>query len=119
MLERLCKRHIVLLGFGHTNAHVVRMWGMQPIPDTDLTCISNFTIATYSACYPLLAGYQIPQEQMEIDLVQYCSSVGVRLITTCAIGLMSLGGKSNLSIAPQCPMTCCRLALAPFRRLTP
>jgi len=39
MIERLSSRHLVLLGIGHTNAHILRMWQMNPIPDTDLTCI--------------------------------------------------------------------------------
>ena len=42
MDERLAGKHIVLLGIGHTNAHIVRMWGMNPIPDADLTCIGRF-----------------------------------------------------------------------------
>ena len=57
MIERLSARHVVLLGIGHTNAHVLRMWKMNPIPDTDLTCISDNTIATYSGMLPaVLAG---------------------------------------------------------------
>ena len=46
MISRLGRRDIVLLGIGHTNAHVLRMWRMQPIPDAQLTCVSNFPTAT-------------------------------------------------------------------------
>ena len=64
-----------------------RMWGMNPIPDTDLTCISNYTAATYSGFLPaVLAGQKSPEE-MEIDLVKLCSSVGARLITNEVVGL--------------------------------
>ncbi len=87
MDERSCRQHVVLLGIGHTNAHIVRMWGMNPIPDTDLTCISNYTAATYSGFLPaVLAGQKSPEE-MEIDLVKLCSSVGARLITNEVVGL--------------------------------
>ena len=87
MIERLSARHLVLLGIGHTNAHVLRMWRMNPIPDTDLTCISNYTLATYSGMLPAVLAGQTPEEQMRIDLVQLCSSVGARLITDPVTGI--------------------------------
>ncbi len=80
MDHRLPKHDVVLLGIGHTNAHVVRMWRMAPIPDARLTCISNFGVATYSGMLPgTLAGFYEPW-QMQIDLVRLCASVGARLI---------------------------------------
>jgi selenide,water dikinase len=81
MMERLSSRHVVLLGIGHTNAHILRMWRMNPIPDTDLTCISNFAVATYSGMMPAVLAGQIARESMEIDLVRLCSSAGARLLT--------------------------------------
>ncbi len=87
MIERLCARHVVLLGIGHTNAHVLRMWKMNPIPDTDLTCISDYTIATYSGMLPAVLAGQIPAERMQIDLVKLCSSVDARLITDRVSGI--------------------------------
>lgn len=87
MRERLCGKHVVLLGIGHTNAHAVRMWGMHPLPDTDLTCISDSSIATYSGMLPATLAGQIPREQMEIDLVKLCSAVGARLIIDRVAGL--------------------------------
>ncbi len=87
MIERLSARHVVLLGIGHTNAHVLRMWKMKPIPDTDLTCISDYTIATYSGMLPAVLAGQIPVERMQIDLVKLCASVGARLITDRVTGI--------------------------------
>jgi selenide,water dikinase len=87
MMERLSRRHVVLLGIGHTNAHVLRMWRMNPIPDTDLTCISDFSIATYSGMLPALLAGQITRAQMEIDLVRLCSSAGARLIIDRVTGI--------------------------------
>ena len=81
MMERSARQHIVLIGIGHTNAHIVRMWGMDPIPDTDLTCISDNTIAAYSGRLPAVLAGQVPPEAMQIDLVRLCASVGARLIT--------------------------------------
>ena len=48
----LPQHDVVLLGIGHTNAHVLRMWRMQPIPNARLTCISNYPVATYSGMLP-------------------------------------------------------------------
>jgi len=78
--ERLASKHIVLLGVGHTNAHIVRMWAMNPIPDTELTCISDNSVATYSGMLPAVLAGQCPPEDMEIDLVRLCSHVGARLL---------------------------------------
>ena len=79
--ERACRRHIVLLGIGHTNAHVVRMWAMNPLPDTDLTCISDSGVTTYSGFLPAVLAGQLPTKAMEIDLVRLCAAANARLIT--------------------------------------
>ncbi|MEL7496937.1 MAG: selenide, water dikinase SelD [Planctomycetota bacterium] len=80
MQKKLGRNTIVLLGVGHTNAHVLRMWKMEPLDNAQLVCISNFPIATYSGMMPgVLAGqYDVPD--MEIDLVRLCQSAGARLI---------------------------------------
>ena len=80
MQQRLAKQTIALLGVGHTNAHVLKMWRMQPIPDTQLICVSNHPIATYSGMMPGVLAGDYKSEQMEIDLVRLCSANGARLI---------------------------------------
>jgi selenide, water dikinase len=80
MNSTLPQHDIVLLGVGHTNAHVLRMWRMSPLPDARLTCVSNTPIATYSGMLPgTLAGLYEP-ERMQIDLVRLCAAAGARLI---------------------------------------
>ncbi len=87
MPPNLPKHDIILLGIGHTNAHVLRMWRMQPIADARLTCVSNFPVATYSGMLPgVLAGHY-PPEAMEIDLVRLCAATGARLILGNVVGL--------------------------------
>lgn len=85
--ERASQKHVVLLGVGHTNAHVVRMWAMNPSADTDLTCISDAGAATYSGYLPAVLAGQLPPEAMEIDLVRLCAAAGARLITETVTGL--------------------------------
>lgn len=76
----LPQHDIVLLGVGHTNAHVLRMWRMSPIPHARLTCVSNYPVATYSGMLPGVLAGLYPPERMEIDLVRLCAAAGARLI---------------------------------------
>lgn len=101
--ERLAGRHVVLLGIGHTNAHVLRMWGMNSFPDTDLTCISDNLIATYSGMLPAVLAGQVPKEDMEIDLVRLCSAVGARLLTNKVTGLDVSGQQVLFDDRPPVP----------------
>ena len=82
----LPSRDLMLIGAGHTNLHVVRMWRMQPIPDVRLTIVSPFGRATYSGMLPgTLAGLYQPDE-MNIDLYRFAESCGARLIVDEVIG---------------------------------
>ncbi len=103
MQHRLRKKHIVLLGVGHTNAHIVRMWRSQPMADVDLTCISNYPIATYSGMLPAALAGQIAPAQMEIDLVRLCASAHARLITECVLRLDHTRQEIELAGHPSIP----------------
>ena len=72
-------KRIVLLGIGHTNAHVVREWGRRPIPGCELACISNYAESTYSGMLPAVLAGQIPEQKMQIDLPALCQRVGAQL----------------------------------------
>jgi selenide,water dikinase len=84
---RLPDHEIVLLGIGHTNAHILRMWRMKPIQRTRLTCVSNHPLVTYSGMLPGVLAGQYTEEQMQIDLVRLCAANGARLIIGNVIGL--------------------------------
>ncbi|HEV3343662.1 MAG TPA: hypothetical protein VG125_25040, partial [Pirellulales bacterium] len=61
MQTPLPERDLVLLGLGHTNAHVLRMWRMAPLGGVRLTCVCDFSSATYSGMLPgTLAGLYPP-----------------------------------------------------------
>ncbi len=87
MQKKIGRNNIVLLGVGHTNAHVLRMWKMQPLADSQLICVSNFPIATYSGMLPGVLAGQYPASAMEIDLVRLCKSAGARLVVSEVTGL--------------------------------
>lgn len=80
MQTNSAKNAIVLLGIGHTNAHILKSWKMKPVDDCQLICVSNFPIATYSGMLPGVLAGQYPIEAMEIDLVRLCASANVRLV---------------------------------------
>jgi len=84
---QLASRRILLIGAGHTNLHIVRMWAQTPIPDASLTLLSPFPCATYSGMLPgTLAGNYSPAD-MEIDLYQLTKFAGVNLIIDEAVSM--------------------------------
>jgi selenide, water dikinase len=93
MNTQLPLRDLVLLGVGHTHAHIVRQWRMHPLPGVRLTCVSNVAQATYSGMMPGVLAGQYSSEEMSIDLVRFCASAGARLI---------LGETSGVDRSRQC-----------------
>lgn len=87
MQDTLARYEIVLLGLGHTHAHILRMWRMRPVPETRLTCVSDFPVATYSGMLPAVLAGQYPVERMQIDLVRLCAAAKARLILAEVTGL--------------------------------
>lgn len=88
LMQRELQRHnIVLLGVGHTNAHVLKMWRMQPLDGANLICVSDFPLVSYSGMLPGVLAGLYPQEQMEIDLVRLCTASGARLIVDRVTGV--------------------------------
>ncbi|MBC7857078.1 MAG: selenide, water dikinase SelD [Pirellulaceae bacterium] len=103
MQPTLPQHDIVLLGVGHTNAHVLRMWKMQPIPGARLTCVSNYPVATYSGMLPGVLAGLYPPERMEIDLVRLCAAAGVRLIVGDVTALDVRNRELHISDRPPLP----------------
>ena len=103
MQKKIGRNNIVLLGVGHTNAHVVRMWKMQPLAGAQLVCVSNFPVATYSGMLPGVLAGQYPVSAMEIDLVRLCQSAGARLIVNEVTGLDLDRGRIEFRDRPPLP----------------
>jgi selenide,water dikinase len=81
------KRIIALMGIGHTNAHIVREWAIDPIPDCRLVCISKFPFATYSGMLPGTLAKQFEPSKMEIQLAPLAERAGAELILAEVVGL--------------------------------
>ena len=100
MQETLPAQDLVLIGAGHTNLHIVRMWRARPIPRVRVTLISAFNRATYSGMLPgTLAGLYEPRE-MEVDLDRLAAASGVRVIYEEAVGLNSVQQQVLLADRP-------------------
>ena len=78
---------LVLLGVGHTNAHILRMWAKCPIPDYRLVCISRFSFVTYSGMLPGTLAGQYQPEEMQIQLLPLVKAAGAELILNEVVGL--------------------------------
>jgi pyridine nucleotide-disulfide oxidoreductase family protein len=86
-METATPRTIVLLGIGHTNAHIVRRWIAEPIPDCRLVCVSLFPTATYSGMLPGTLAGQFTDAEMRIDLVALAERAGAEFVRGHANGL--------------------------------
>ena len=78
---------IVLLGIGHTNAHVLDMWRREPIPGARLVCVSSFAAATYSGMLPGTLSGQYPPGTLEIDLRSLARAARADLVVEPALGV--------------------------------
>ena len=95
-------KDVVLLGIGHTNAHVLRMWRMHRPKNARLTCVSNDAIATYSGMLPGVLAGQYSAARMEIDLVRLTAAAGARLVIDDVTGLDLM--RQGLRFAARAPL---------------
>lgn len=102
MQPQAAKLNFVLWGVGHTNAHILRMWQMQPIPQARLICISQFPVATYSGMLPAVLAGQHPREAMEIDLVRLAAAHQALLIIGEPTGVDR--DRRQILFADRCPV---------------
>lgn len=81
------QKQVVLVGIGHTNAHVLSMWRKSPPSSAQLVCVSNFPVATYSGMLPgSLAGQYAPKN-MEINLKSLAQAARAKLLLGPALGV--------------------------------
>lgn len=80
-------KHLVLVGGGHSHAIMLRLLGLQPIPNLSVTLLTDVTHAPYSGMLPgYIAGfYQF--NDCHINLPHLAEFARVRQILDRAIGL--------------------------------
>lgn len=73
-------KEVVLIGGGHSHVHVLRMWGMRPVPGVRLTVISRDLESPYSGMLPGHVAGVYTKEECHIDLAKLSSFAKARLV---------------------------------------
>jgi selenide,water dikinase len=86
-MQKLIRKHLVLIGGGHCHVEVLRRLGRERLVDTALTVIGRDAHTPYSGMVPGLVAGHYNFAEAHIDLAPLCRFAGAEFYHDAAIGL--------------------------------